>query len=431
MKNDNLTRETHFEILQDDGFADFVDLYNKDKVLAGKYYRILGKKPWRRERLTTTYATARGKLARKVVTVNMRRCGINRNGHLYRYQYREAEMTLDHVKKRAFLHSPKHGIQRIGLAGHHTWDNALPDRREVMDCLFGEGNLSDDVLEVLLALPKTSPTAVRKHKLYTLSAVAKHYFPCFSRKWTVDKFRRVPWEGTYSRTTIDMIEVHALLAQTRNPEYFTQHGVEGNAYFKATGVEVDIWIDTLRMAAQLGETVDLTWSPRRFTEEHDRMQREVNAVLLHGPDRPLGTHEEYPRINDEDLRLIDSTAELLVEANEMQHCVGSYGKKIASGDCAIYSVNRNGKRATLELTRITYSREEPFYIKQLAGRRNAEPDGNLRRYVERRVKALNRATQPAVPEARQESNGQYAMVFQGNDQDNRDLFGREPAELPF
>ena len=123
------------------------------------------------------------------------------------------------------------------------------------------------------------------------------------------------------------------------------------------------------MAWQLGEGINLKWSKKRFEQEHNRLQEEVNNVLLNGPDRPLKIATKFNEHHLPGCKLIETTGELLAEANAMKHCVASYLNKIELGQCAIYHLDHEGEPTTIEVG--TFLGDE-LEIRQIKGFRNAK-----------------------------------------------------------
>jgi hypothetical protein len=75
---------------------------------------------------------------------------------------------------------------------------------------------------------------------------------------------------------------------------------------------------------------------------------------------------------------LDNAEELWKEGRAMHHCVGSYDRKVAIGDCYVYSVRRGDQRiATVELVR-TDGKVRPS---QIRGQSNAEPSKEVRAAV--------------------------------------------------
>ena len=128
---------------------------------------------------------------------------------------------------------------------------------------------------------------------------------------------------------------------------------EGRATFTQDEKSIlDMVIDTVGMAEQVGEEVNFNWSVRRMKEEHDRLTREINLKRL-GYDT-FDIPEGFPRIvknNFVKATLIETPDRLLQEGVDMRHCVFSFANSIKMGRYLVYSVESvNGYRSTLGLT---------------------------------------------------------------------------------
>jgi hypothetical protein len=83
---------------------------------------------------------------------------------------------------------------------------------------------------------------------------------------------------------------------------------------------------------------------------------------------------------------LDSAKKLWKEGRAMHHCVASYDRRVAKGDCYIYGVRRGDERiATVELVRVN-GQVRPA---QIRGRCNARPSKEVRAAVRKWLSETN------------------------------------------
>ena len=80
------------------------------------------------------------------------------------------------------------------------------------------------------------------------------------------------------------------------------------------------------------------------------------------------------------LTRLASTAQLQREGLEMRHCVADYAKEALRGECAFYSVDARGERATLAVRRCSLL-DDKWEFDGLRGFDNAEPSNAARALV--------------------------------------------------
>jgi hypothetical protein len=118
---------------------------------------------------------------------------------------------------------------------------------------------------------------------------------------------------------------------------------------------------------------------------------EAVAANMDGPDAAFPP-PWYPaaKAGDFDILPIENSAELYREGTEMQHCIGTYDKRVQSGGCYVYSVRHAEKRiATFALRRRALSAE----LSQIRGPCNAQVSEEIVAAVVRWL----RAQQPLPP----------------------------------
>ena len=110
--------------------------------------------------------------------------------------------------------------------------------------------------------------------------------------------------------------------------------------------------DTMSLAVILKAQLNFNWSEKRFSEEHDRMSKLVSSIKIKTADP---TPIEYFGIKEpevEGVTLLKSSRELVMESEELKHCVGTsdtYFNKLTNYEILLFKYNRFGFRGTVEL----------------------------------------------------------------------------------
>ena len=113
------------------------------------------------------------------------------------------------------------------------------------------------------------------------------------------------------------------------------------------GESVQLWADYLRMLKQL--ECDLTDGsliyPNSLKREHDKAVRKVTQVAdkkLAEQFRKQAAENEWCTWADDSFKVLipHEIAELYEEGRKLHHCVGTYGKAVANGNCTIVFIRR-------------------------------------------------------------------------------------------
>lgn len=141
----------------------------------------------------------------------------------------------------------------------------------------------------------------------------------------------------------------------------------GFLYLQGKGVPVS---DVIRMAAQLNRRINLSWSERRWRDEHSRLSRAVTLERLAADDvhyalSAFAAHlpPNWPGY------LIRSSRRLGMEGLRQRHCVASYHDQIQQDRCAIAVVFLNRQRWTVQIF-LTRDPERPLVLGQIRTRNN-------------------------------------------------------------
>ena len=142
----------------------------------------------------------------------------------------------------------------------------------------------------------------------------------------------------------------------------------GMVSMESIGVEI---ADTVRMAKRLGKPVRLTWSPRRWGEEHDRLAKIVTFNALSAEDYHYDL-DRFRRLVPGRFPgyLVPNRRRLAIIGFIQKHCVANYHDSIVRGSCAFACVFHKKVRWTVEL-RITESGS--LTISQIRSNRNISP----------------------------------------------------------
>ncbi len=131
------------------------------------------------------------------------------------------------------------------------------------------------------------------------------------------------------------------------PRLIAELGTE--AYDRASAPVSALLRDTLRMwpMVLIDEPPPVFRSLERMRETHDRLARGVTRIAAAGPDAAL---PDAPLPGTDAIVPLQTTVELVREAEAQHNCVASYAKMVQGGRMAIYRV-LEPERATLSIVR--------------------------------------------------------------------------------
>lgn len=143
----------------------------------------------------------------------------------------------------------------------------------------------------------------------------------------------------------------------------------GFLYLQANGVPVG---DVIRMAKQLNRRVNLSWSERRWRDEHGRLSRAVTLERLAADDMhyELSAYEAHLPARWPGY-LIRSSRRLGMEGLRQRHCVASYHDQIQRDRCAIAVVFLDRQRWTVQVF-LNRDPERPLALGQMRTRDNVQ-----------------------------------------------------------
>lgn len=119
----------------------------------------------------------------------------------------------------------------------------------------------------------------------------------------------------------------------------------------------DLFNDTCKMAASLGEKINCVWGEKRLKEAHDEWSAKITKIVADcEPLLILNIKPVYKAFGEySGYRLLATNREMIAEGIAQKHCVGTYINQVDRGECAIYHV----EGFTLQITTLgSWSSEE-------------------------------------------------------------------------
>jgi hypothetical protein len=164
-------------------------------------------------------------------------------------------------------------------------------------------------------------------------------------------------------------------------------------HLRAQGVPVH---DVIRMARDQDRRINLAWSPKRWSAEHDRLARSEALRRLAGENTAYDVSRYAallpPRFSG---YLIRTSRRLGMEGLRQRHCVASYHARLQAGSCAIAAVFVDRHRWTVQLI-LTDNPERPLHIAQIRSRFNELPGTTVLKRIHETL-GIQPAPGPAEP----------------------------------
>ena len=191
---------------------------------------------------------------------------------------------------------------------------------------------------------------------------------------------RQPFERLLAVGQIDEVILEIVLKAGRQAGEFSRllGFAVGYLYMQSRGVPI---ADVIRMSEQLQRRINLSWSERRWRDEHGRLSRAATLQRL------AAQNVDYDVSRYEALLprrwtgyLIRSSRRLGMEGLRQRHCVASYHDQIERDRCAIAAVFLDRQRWTVQLFR-TEDSHRPLRIGQIRTRDNACPSAAVREAI--------------------------------------------------
>lgn len=177
----------------------------------------------------------------------------------------------------------------------------------------------------------------------------------------------------------------------------------GYFHLRSQGVPVH---DVIHMAKLQNRHINLSWSPKRWRQEHDRLSR-AEALARLAKEKEQYDVSKYEALLPREFPgyLIRTSRRLGMEGLRQNHCVGSYHSQLKTGSCAIASVFLDKKRWTIQLF-ATDNPAHPLRIAQIKTRFNGLPSDTVRETIFK-ILGANPKPQQDTPPTVQTENSSY------------------------
>lgn len=162
---------------------------------------------------------------------------------------------------------------------------------------------------------------ILKHKLYGISKLNNYVTSCNNRKASELIVNNA------NAHILKLIKKYCINLENANEELLKNH----------------LFNDTLLFAQSLNKRINLAWSVTRLAQEHDNWSRTI--VKYTTEDRPLKFNEAQLELiswlanNLPEMKVIDSTLELVMEGKKQNHCVGTYTGLIETFGSTVFHWN--------------------------------------------------------------------------------------------
>lgn len=382
------------KIRADKGFTHFNTIYEAEPDKAQAYLNVAhgGLAPYQIIELRAVYPT------REVRTIMRKKVYLSKSGKRYFKENKIYELEV-HKDGRAWVCTSNGRRYQLGpKTWHYLLDNDQSSDYHLewpeFPNLYAHGKLKWVFIHRAFGVPVPAKV-IHEKGLYSMSDIVKEAYPELPRWFGVLVLKNAT-ASHVSRHIIERVKIFKnpqvvfdWIRANKDKEVPWSGGLPSNmAEYCASNADQFVrgWAaskypnthshfhDLVQMKIKLCEwgTIDARWSPARMEQEHNAASQRLSEILLIGPDRELKIAEDFRAITGEGLAILDSSKKLLIEGQEMKHCVGSYMSEIESDICAIFSyTSPQGNRYTLEVRR-KHGRDNGFYMNQLVGPRNAE-----------------------------------------------------------
>jgi hypothetical protein len=185
---------------------------------------------------------------------------------------------------------------------------------------------------------RISFNTIQSKKLFNLKAMLRHIYKApypiasFVHEYNSNTSNELKYLKVWTEMRKQLINIENLTRETYR-----------NSLFQ----------DSCQMAQMVGQKVNCSWSEKRLKQEHDDWSRIITEVMLEN--EPLVVLKVAPiykifaeftkKNNVWNFELLTTNHELIAEGKRMHHCVGTYSRKVDTGNCAIFRVGG----CTLEL----------------------------------------------------------------------------------
>lgn len=195
-------------------------------------------------------------------------------------------------------------------------------------------------------LANVSFNTIIKHKLYSLKKLVSYVYKC-------DFPEAINKSLVFKKINLNLKDITCYNYHKLNKDLLEQR----NTF---------MLVDAVRYASILGKKVNLAWSIKRLTLEHDIWSQQVNNLTGEFFNEALQNHKAFTELEKQEprLKLYKTSRELVELGRREKHCVAGYSIHVNSGSCAIFDF----KGYTAQIVR------SPTYkIAQIQGVQNSAP----------------------------------------------------------
>lgn len=320
---------------------------------------------------------------------------ISKNNKIYKTQTVLAKIVPKNGKLYLIQKNKKHPTI--------LWSELIPLNLEICqnDVLkFYNADWMSPYLGGIITLNMVKPSVLKKKKITNIRQLLKHIYPNLFPEWILKNQKNL--------TARPLIEINNFLNYAEDKESYTKyisisdkypyiHFLNDEKLLKNQMVDEGIFVDyqdyqdrrrgvppainwlqyyrdIANMCKILNQKFKLSWKTKRITEFHDSLTKELNSFRTMFKSetifQPALKHQTLPK---DKFELIVSGRRLLQEGLDLNHCVASYEERIKLGHCAIYSVEWESKRYTIEMVE--------WLVNQCRGYKNSNPPQSLLDYI--------------------------------------------------
>lgn len=168
------------------------------------------------------------------------------------------------------------------------------------------------------------------------------------------------------------------------------HFVGGALFVTTCGYSLLQMRDVVKMRYAANTPIKLTWSPKRWVQEHEIGQRRATSERLTDANVTYENNQLVSLLTDYGKACIVKTShELGLHAIEMLHCVASYHDSIVRSAGLVLRIPHEGNLYTGWVFCSTYEGKEILYLSQLKGIRNENPSIKVREEICELIGAVN------------------------------------------
>lgn len=233
---------------------------------------------------------------------------------------------------------------------------------------MGLSNLTYDLTPIRWSKKGIDMLGVTKQELHYLKSIK------------LRNYRKIRTECLKNKFTVKEAKVLEVFIKNKTNLDYTPRLIR---YLAKNDINIGIYEDYIRMMEQLGLPKENRYLyPKEFSEMHDNLSERIElnkSQALAEKMLEMTKNADKLCISDQEYKivLLNKPIDLIKEGKFMHHCVGSYAKRVADGECIIYSVRKNEDPykplATIEV--------RGKKVNQVRAEHNNIPDENISNFV--------------------------------------------------